>query len=135
MGRVEGKVAIVTGGAQGIGRAICAVLAREGARVVLTDVNTALGEQSAHEVAAARFMPLDVVDEAQWRKVIETTVSEFGRLDILVNNAGVVTSPGPNDIENVSPAAARTCGHPDSGRRLPAPSSGTSSPSLPNSAS
>jgi len=107
MGRVEGKVAIVTGGAQGIGRAICAVLAREGAKVVLTDVNSALGEKTAREVGAARFLPLDVVDEGQWRSVVEATVAEFSSLDILVNNAGIVAGPGPNDIENVSIEAWR----------------------------
>jgi 3(or 17)beta-hydroxysteroid dehydrogenase len=105
MGRVEGKVAIVTGGAQGIGRAISAVLAREGARVVLTDVDAALGEQTAREVGAARFLPLDVVDEGRWSEVIAAVVESFGRLDILVNNAGIVAGAGPNDIENVSVAA------------------------------
>ena len=95
MGRVEGKVAIVTGGAKGIGRAICAVLAREGATVVLTDVDAALGEKTAREVGAARFLPLDVVDEGQWRKVVEATLAEFSRLDILVNNAGINIHKAP----------------------------------------
>jgi 3(or 17)beta-hydroxysteroid dehydrogenase len=102
MGRVEGKVAIVTGGARGIGRAVCAVLAREGAKVVLTDVDAALGERAAREVGAARFLPLDVTDEGQWRGVIEATLGEFSRLDVLVNNAGIVVGPGPNDVENIS---------------------------------
>jgi 3(or 17)beta-hydroxysteroid dehydrogenase len=107
MGRVEGKVVIVTGGAQGIGRAVSAVLAREGAKVVLTDVNAALGEQTAREVGAARFLPHDVVDEGQWREVVAATLGGFGRLDILVNNAGIVAGAGANDIENVSVEAWR----------------------------
>jgi NAD(P)-dependent dehydrogenase (short-subunit alcohol dehydrogenase family) len=103
MGRVEGKVAIVTGGARGIGRAIVEVLAREGAKVVSTDINAEQGEQAARETGAARFMVHDVVEEDQWRKVIAATVEAFGRLDILVNNAGVLAGPGPTDVEHVSP--------------------------------
>jgi 3(or 17)beta-hydroxysteroid dehydrogenase len=102
MRRVEGKVAIVTGGAQGIGQAISMVLAREGAKVVLTDVNASLGEASARETGAAKFLPLDVTKEAQWQEVVAATTREFGRLDILVNNAGIVNGPGANDVENVS---------------------------------
>ena len=107
MGRVEGKVAIVTGGGRGIGRAVAAVLAREGARVVLTDINAALGEMAARETGAARFMPHDVVNEDQWRQVVAATVEGFGRLDILVNNAGVLAGPGATDVEHVSPEGWR----------------------------
>jgi 3(or 17)beta-hydroxysteroid dehydrogenase len=107
VGRLDNKVAVVTGGAQGIGRAIAEVLTREGARVVLTDINAALGEETARAVGAARFIAHDVVDEGQWRAVIDTTVSAFGRLDILVNNAGIVAGPGANDIENVTPESWR----------------------------
>jgi 3(or 17)beta-hydroxysteroid dehydrogenase len=91
MGRVEGKVAIVTGGASGLGGETSALLAREGARVVVADVNEVAGTGFAKELgAAARFAHLDVRDEASWQQVIEETQRELGGLDVLVNNAGVV---------------------------------------------
>ena len=91
MGRVEGKVAIVTGAASGMGRADAIRLAEEGARVVLTDLNEADGQAVAESIGdAARFVRHDVSDEAQWKSVVDYTVSEFGGLDILVNNAGII---------------------------------------------
>lgn len=90
MGRVSGKVALVTGAASGIGRATAELLVEEGARVMLTDIDeeelravtTALG-------ADAACRPLDVAVEAQWETAIGDTIDTFGRLDILVNNAGI----------------------------------------------
>lgn len=91
MGRMDGKVAIVTGGASGLGRATSSLLAREGARVVVADVNEVAGTGFAKELgASARFACLDVRDETSWQRVIEETLGELGRLDALVNNAGVV---------------------------------------------
>ena len=91
MGRVEGKVAIVTGAASGMGRADAIRLAEEGARVVLTDLNETDGQAVAESIGdAARFVRHDVSDEAQWKSVVDYTVSEFGGLDILVNNAGII---------------------------------------------
>ena len=91
MGRVEGKVVIVTGAASGMGRADAELLAREGARVVVTDLNEADGRQVAESIGdAAIFLRLDVTDEANWASVIATTVETFGRLDVLVNNAGMI---------------------------------------------
>ncbi len=90
MGRVAGKTAIITGGAAGIGRAIAELLADEGARVVITDVNIETGKAAAREIGhGAIFMAHDVADEAEWMKVIAQTVHQLGDLNILVNNAGI----------------------------------------------
>jgi len=90
-GRVEGKVAIVTGGASGIGAATVRRFVEEGARVVVADVNHELGEAVAKEAGgAAVFARHDVTDEASWVRLITDTESRHGRLDVLVNNAGIV---------------------------------------------
>jgi NAD(P)-dependent dehydrogenase (short-subunit alcohol dehydrogenase family) len=93
MGRVEGKVAIVTGGATGIGRGICEVLAREGARVVVANRNEARGREVEQAIRAAGgqalFVRTDVSREEDCRAVVEAAVREFGKLDVLVNNAGI----------------------------------------------
>jgi 3(or 17)beta-hydroxysteroid dehydrogenase len=90
MKRVEGKVAIVTGAASGLGAADARLLTQEGARVVLTDINRDQGEALARELEGALFIEHDVRDEDQWRKVIDKILEHFGRLDVLVNNAGLV---------------------------------------------
>jgi NAD(P)-dependent dehydrogenase (short-subunit alcohol dehydrogenase family) len=91
-GRVEGKVAIVTGAAQGIGRGCAELLAREGARVVIGDINGDLGEQAALEIreagGEARFQQVDVTREEQCGALIEAAAQAYGRLDVLVNNVG-----------------------------------------------
>ncbi len=94
MGRVEGKVALVTGGGQGLGRAISMMLAREGARVAVTDVNEATARETAdlmneERPGAAIAYQHDVTDETRWQEVLDATVAELGALHILVNNAGV----------------------------------------------
>lgn len=90
MGRVEDKVAVVTGGAAGIGRAIAEMLAAEGARVVITDVNSDQGEAAAAAIGGdVVFRVHDVANEAAWIDVIADTVNRAGGLDILVNNAGI----------------------------------------------
>lgn len=93
MGRVDGKVALVTGGAKGIGRASALMLAREGAKVVLTDLDEVQGSVVAREIAAAGgealFLAHDVTDEAQWERVVARCVVHFGALNIVVNNAGI----------------------------------------------
>jgi len=89
--RLEGKVAVVTGAAQGIGRGIAHRFAEEGARLVVADVKEERGEQTAAELTAkgaqAVFLRTDVTDEAQIKAMIEGAVERFGRLDVLVNNA------------------------------------------------
>lgn len=95
MGRVTGKVALITGAAIGLGRADALALVREGARVYLTDINVAAGEALAAEInaghpGAAHFARLDVRDEQQWIDVLADVQRRFGGLHVLVNNAGVV---------------------------------------------
>lgn len=91
MGRVAGKVAIITGAASGMGKADALLLAREGARVVVADLNEKDGQAVAAAIGeTAVFMRLDVTDEDNWKAVISATVERFGRLDILVNNAGMI---------------------------------------------
>ncbi len=98
MGRVEGKVAIVTGGASGLGWADAELLVAEGARVVITDVNTKDGAALAERLGPnALFLEQDVRDEERWKQVIAETVRHFGRLDVLVNNAGVVVVATPEE--------------------------------------
>lgn len=90
MGRVANKVAVITGGASGLGLASTRRLAEEGALVVLADVNQELGEAAASDIPGARFELLDVTREAHWSALIDKIMSEYGRLDILLNSAGVV---------------------------------------------
>ena len=92
MGRVDGKVAIVTGGAMGLGEADARILAREGARVVVTDVNRELGAAIAKAIGG-EYRYHDVTNEAQWIELIADVAKKYGALHILVNNAGIV-EPG-----------------------------------------
>lgn len=98
-GRVDGKVALVTGGASGLGAESCRRLAREGATVVLTDLAAEAGQAVVDEIlaagGAARFLPQDVTDEVRWAEVVETVLDQFGRIDVLVNSAGVGSGGQP----------------------------------------
>ena len=89
-GRVEGKVALITGAASGLGEADARALAREGAKVAIADVQEAAGRKVAGSIPDAIFIKLDVRDETQWNRAVAATAARFGRLDILVNNAGLV---------------------------------------------
>ena len=95
-----GKVAIITGGARGIGAATAEALAAAGAAVVVTDVLDEEGERHASHLrdggCQARYEHLDVSDEANWQRVIDKTVAEFHGLHVLVNNAGIGTM---SDVE------------------------------------
>lgn len=99
--RVNNKVAIVTGGAKGLGAATAKLLAKEGASVVLTDMDETAGKAVESDITKAggraKFMPQDVADEKRWREVVDETVKLFGRLDILINNAGVGHSASAED--------------------------------------
>lgn len=97
-GRVDGKVAIITGAASGIGKADAIRLAEEGARVILTDIHRDAGEVVAEECGGL-FLEQDVGEESTWPAVIERTLSEYGQLDILVNNAGIAPAA---DIETTT---------------------------------
>jgi 3(or 17)beta-hydroxysteroid dehydrogenase len=98
MGRLDGKVALITGAASGLGKADAILLAGEGAAVVLTDINQA-GEAVAADIrksgGKALFLVQDVRDEAQWAATVARTEQEFGGIDVLVNNAGIVIVATP----------------------------------------
>lgn len=94
-GRVAGKVALVTGGAKGLGEADARGLAAEGAKVVLTDVDNNAGQSVAEDIGGV-FKRQDVTDEAGWQQIVAEIKAEFGALHILVNNAGIVL---PGSIE------------------------------------
>ena len=98
--RLEGKVALITGGAHGMGAEECRLFAREGARVVIADVREDDGRQVEAEITdlggEAMFVMLNVADEANWESAVNDTVARFGKLDVLVNNAGVTGSGEPN---------------------------------------
>jgi 3alpha(or 20beta)-hydroxysteroid dehydrogenase len=90
-GRLEGKLALVTGGARGQGEAIARSFVDEGARVVLGDVLDEMGESVAASIgSAAAFRHLDVTDEMSWQSTAEWCSRELGNLNVLVNNAGIV---------------------------------------------
>ncbi len=99
MNRVEGKVAIVTGGSLGIGRAACLMLAKEGAKVAITDVLECEGRDLADEIinsgGQAGFFKLDVSNERDVKKVIDLVAKQWGRVDVLVNNAGIAGANKP----------------------------------------
>jgi len=90
MDRLKGKVAIVTGAAQGMGASHARVFIREGARVVLTDLNEDKGQALALELGKnALFVKQNVTSESDWTEVVRATEEHFGPVDILVNNAGI----------------------------------------------
>ena len=89
MGRLDGKVALITGGARGMGAEDSRLFAAEGATVVLTDVLDDLGAETASQIEGASYQHLDIRNEAEWQAVVDQVMSDHGRIDVLVNNAGV----------------------------------------------
>lgn len=108
MGRLDGRVAIVTAGAQGIGAAIVERLAEEGARVLATDIATAMGEALVARLKSrgldVAFAPHDAASEDDWKRVWAQAEADYGRVHVLVNNAGIGTN---NDIETLTLPAWR----------------------------
>jgi len=104
MGRVlEDKIAIVTGGAQGLGEAICQRLAHEGVHVVVADLNLQGAQETAAEIAEqtsrqAIAVKVDVTDEAQVEAMVQRAVDQFGRLDVLVSNAGILIAEAVDEF-------------------------------------
>jgi len=94
MGRVNGKIALVTGGAMGMGRTHCELLAAEGATVIVTDMNEAEGKATVESIISeggkAEFHSLNVTVESEWLSVVEKVVASHGQIDVLVNNAGIL---------------------------------------------
>jgi len=99
MGRLEGKVALISGAARGMGNAEARRFAAEGAKVVVADIVDDEGAQLVNEIGdAAHFVHLDVTQEDQWQAAVEAAVSTFGKLDVLVNNAGTVIPSMMRDL-------------------------------------
>jgi NAD(P)-dependent dehydrogenase (short-subunit alcohol dehydrogenase family) len=103
MDRMKGKAALVTGAAKGLGEATAAMLAREGARVMLTDVDEKAGKAAAERIGKegheAVFLKHDVSSEQDWKRVMDETMRRFAQLDALVNNAGVAIG---KDVERTT---------------------------------
>jgi 3(or 17)beta-hydroxysteroid dehydrogenase len=103
-GRVKGKVALVTGGASGLGKSTAELLVAEGARVAVTDIDEAAGRAvvdrvNASSAASAIFLRHDVTDEDQWTSVLRDVTESFGGLNILVNNAGISLTRNVEELE------------------------------------
>jgi 3(or 17)beta-hydroxysteroid dehydrogenase len=94
MDRVKDKVVIITGAASGLGRAQAMLLAKEGAKVIVADIDEIKGKKVVEEIQTeggkAIFIKHDVTSESDWSEIIGKTLAEFGKLDVLVNNAGVI---------------------------------------------
>ena len=102
MGRLDNKVAIVMGGAMGIGKAAAEVLAREGAKVAIGDINEKVGEETTEAIrkegGEVFFQKIDVGVSADVERLVNAAVGRYGKLDVLVNNVGIAISGSAADI-------------------------------------
>ena len=109
MGRLDGKVAIITGASQGMGEAHARRFVAEGAKVVMTDINDELGEKIAAELGEnAVFVKADVSSLADWRRVVAETEATFGPVTVLINNAGII-GPIAETVELDEEAYLQVC--------------------------
>jgi 3(or 17)beta-hydroxysteroid dehydrogenase len=98
MGRVDGKVALITGGGSGLGKTDCLLLAAEGAKIVVSDINLAAAQAVADEIGSAAIaLKHDVTSEEDWKATLSKVETTFGGLNILVNNAGIVVIADPEE--------------------------------------
>src|SRR5229473_45685 len=106
MGRLDGKVALISGGARGQGATEAKLFAREGAKVVLGDIRDAEGTQVEAEIRAAggeaTYLHLDVTSEADWKAAVQTAIDRYGKLDVLINNAAIVIPRVPIEERTVA---------------------------------
>lgn len=103
MGRLDGKVAIITGAARGTGAATAALFAQEGARVLLGDVRDELGQEVAAQIGdSARYVHLDVTQEEDWESAVAAAQEVFGGVDVLVNNAAIL------EVNSITDTSAET---------------------------
>jgi len=107
MGRLENRVAIVTGGARGLGQLFCSTMAEEGAKIVIADILEKEAQETARKIkekgGAALSLKLDVTSEEETLVMAEETIKAFGRIDILVNNAAMMYGIGRKPFMEVSP--------------------------------
>ena len=105
MGKLDGKVALISGGARGQGAAEAETFAREGAKVVFGDIRDAEGQKVEAAIRAgggdAVYLHLDVISEADWRNAVQTALGRYSKLDILINNAGIIIPKVPIEERTV----------------------------------
>jgi len=105
MNRLSNKVAIVTGAAKGIGAASAELFAKEGCKVLITDILDSIGEKLTNGIPNAKYFHLDVSSEKDWQNCFEYCINNFGKINILFNNAGIMGTSekfGPQNPENAS---------------------------------
>ncbi|MGB7370836.1 glucose 1-dehydrogenase [Erythrobacter sp.] len=105
MGRVQDKVVLLTGGAMGLGKASAKALVKEGAHVIITDIDKEAGAATAEELGC-EFLPQDVTDWDRWQEIIAEAEARHGRLDVLVNNAAITVF---GSLMDISPEDFRRC--------------------------
>ncbi len=98
MNRLDGKIALITGGARGMGAAMAELFVKAGATVVITDIDEREGAQTAQKIGeSCRFVQQDVTQEDDWQRTVTEIETRYGRLDVLVNNAGIFRVQGMDD--------------------------------------